>query len=83
MRGKIIELEAIKIFQEGRLSGKSEYTREGKREGKCEVALKMMRKGESGDKIMDYTDIGRKEINKLAKDNHLTVSWNDDEAMAN
>ena len=75
MRGKIIELEAIKILREGK--------REGERNKGREVALKMMRKGISGNTIMECTDIGRKEINKLAKDNHLTVSWNDDEAMAN
>ena len=71
MGGNIIEFEALRIKREGILEGK----REGNHEALCQVALKMIRAGFSGNTIMQISGKSRKEIDELAKSNGFAVDW--------
>ena len=87
MGGNIIEFDALRIKREGILEGIRDGIREGMLEGKlealCQVALDMMHDGYSGKEIMKIARKSRQEKDELAKDNGLTVIWNDKEACIN
>ena len=52
-------------YEEGKYEGKIEGKIEGRDERNIEIALKMMKRGESAEKISEYTDLSIEEINQL------------------
>ena len=62
--GNILEFDALRI------------KREGAAEERTTVAERMIHDGLSGDKISLFTQLERKDIDKIAKRIHRSVSWN-------
>ena len=87
--GNIIEFEALKIKREGIREGIREGRQEGIREGLQQgekngeanayrvMAERMIKDDMPGDKIALFTNLGRQDIDVIAKRLNRTVSWKD------
>ena len=75
--GNIIEFEALKIKREGIREGRQEGIREGTADAFNAVAERMINAGKAGDEIRMFTNLGRQDIDVIAKRLNRTVSWED------
>ena len=83
--GNIIEFEALKIKREGIREGRQEGIREGLQQGEKNgeanayrvMAERMISAGKPGDEIALFTNLGRQDIDVIAKRLNRTVSWKD------
>ena len=68
--GKSMLLSAYeeRVMEKSRKEGIKEGKKEGRKEGKLLIASKMLSEGEPHEKILKYTGITRKELDKLVKD---------------
>ena len=68
--GKSMLLSALeeRVIEKARKEGRKEGIKEGKKESMLVMAAKMLSEGEPWEKILNYTGITRKELDKLIKD---------------
>ena len=59
------EVETMQMFKE-----------QGRKEGRNEVAESMIKANESGDKIVQYTGLKKEDVDKLARNLHIVLAWN-------
>ena len=59
------EAETMQMFKE-----------QGRKEGRNEVAETMIKANESGDKIVQYTGLKKEDVDKLARNLHIVLAWN-------
>lgn len=57
-----------RVIEKARKEGRKEGIKEGKKESMLVMAAKMLSEGEPWEKILNYTGITRKELDKLIKD---------------
>ena len=67
------EAETMQMFKE---QGRKEGRKEGREEGRNEVAESMIKANESGDKIVQYTGLKKEDVDKLARNLHIVLAWN-------
>ena len=89
MGGNIIEFEALKIkragmqegMQAGMQAGMQEGLQQGEKNGEANayrvMAERMISAGKPGDEIRMFTNLGRQDIDVIAKRLNRTVSWKD------
>lgn len=63
------EAETMQMFKE-------QGRKEGRKEGRNEVAETMIKANESGDKIVQYTGLKKEDVDKLARNLHIVLAWN-------
>ena len=73
------------VWQEGKREGRQEGRQEGRKEGAAdafsEVAERMIKEGMPGNQIAAFTNLGRRDIERIAKRLKKTVIWGDSAGM--